>query len=643
MRLYSGLSPDFIQDTVRNQVADKLSAAFFATYRYKPSHGEVNSWRNSLRAMAQVIQHADLMDNGVLLEYQLPLSSKRLDCMISGRGSSGLDEAVIVELKQWEGCAASTADNLVSSWVGGRHREMAHPSVQVGQYHQYLEDCHSAFYEGATPIRLGACCYLHNYSPKANDPLLEEKFASILASYPLFAADGVDELSEFLKQRLASGGGRSVLDRIESSTFRAGRKLMEHVAGTIDGQRTWILLDEQLVVFEKILDLVRSKLNGRKKQVVIIRGGPGTGKSVIAIKLLAELLRRNVNAHYATGSKAFTETLWSILGSRSKALLRYFNSYKNAEYGTVDVLICDEAHRIRETSNIRFTPKALRSTKPQVHEILDASKLSIFFVDDRQVVRPNEIGSSLYIRDQATQRDCELSEFELEVQFRCAGSDGFVNWINNTLGIERTANVLWDGAEGFEFKIVDTVWDLEAEIRARASEGATARVAAGFCWPWSKPRPDGTLVEDVVVGDYRRPWDAKPGNWKLAPGIPSASLWATDPNGIEQVGCVYNIQGFEVDYIGVIWGRDLVYDFDAQEWVGNKKESSDQVVKRSKERFVDLVRNTYRVLLSRGLKGCYIYFMDKDTERFVRSRVDTADAGGLAKVAEPQPPAYGEG
>ncbi|HLQ47104.1 MAG TPA: DUF2075 domain-containing protein, partial [Planctomycetaceae bacterium] len=350
---------------------------------------------------------------------------------------------------------------------------------------------------------------------------------------------------------------------------------------------------------------------------------------------MAELLREGRNAHYATGSRAFTETLWEIIGSRSRATFRYFNSYGRAEFNEVDVLICDESHRIRETSNSRFVKTKLRSTKAQVREILDAAKVAVFFIDDRQIVRPNEIGSTTYIQKRAAEVGAEVSEYELEVQFRCAGSDGFVNWIDNTLGVRRTANVIWDGSDGFDFSIVDSPRELEAAIRERADSGFTARVAAGFCWPWSEPRSDGTLVEDVVIGDYRRPWDAKPGNWRLAPGIPPASLWATDPNGINQIGCVYNIQGFELDYVGVIWGKDLCYDLDRQLWVGDKKQSADSVVKRSKEQFVDLVKNTYRVLLSRGMKGCYVHFMDKDTERFVRSRMETSqEQPGVSRAEE---------
>ncbi len=641
MRLYSGMSEEFIRDTARNQIADKLKSAFFSYYRYSPSTAEINSWRNSLRAMAQVLEYSGLKDHGVMLEYQLPLSSKRLDCLVCGKDKREKDNAVIVELKQWDRCEPAEPEKLVSSWVGGRKREVLHPSIQVGQYAQYLEDTHTAFYEGDHPVRLSACSYLHNYTPETDDPILAPKFGDALRKYPLFDLDGADDLSGFLKERLITGVGRPVLQRIEQSSYRPSRKLMDYVSDTIRSKSPWILLDEQLVVFERIRAAVKSAFLGRKKQVVIVRGGPGTGKSVLAINLMAEFLREGYNAHYATGSKAFTETLWDIIGFRSRATFKYFNSYAKAEHNEIDVLICDESHRLRETSNQRFTRREHRSTKAQVRELLEVAKVGVFFIDDRQIVRPNEIGSADYIRAHATELGCEISEYELEIQFRCAGSDGFVKWLNNTLGVERTANVIWDDADGFEFQILSSPQELEGAIRQRAEEGYAARVAAGFCWKWSNPRPDGTLEEDVVIGDYKRPWDAKPGNWKLAPGIPTASLWATDPNGINQIGCVYNIQGFEVDYIGVIWGKDLVYDFDRQTWVGNKKESADQVVTRSKERFVDLVKNTYRVLLSRGMKGCYVYFMDRDTERFVRSRMEQAHSVGALPMVAEQGPQYG--
>jgi DUF2075 family protein len=258
----------------------------------------------------------------------------------------------------------------------------------------------------------------------------------------------------------------------------------------------------------------------------------------------------------------------------------------------------------------------------------------VFFIDDWQIVRPNEIGSAGYIREYAENLGCEVSDFTLEAQFRCSGSEAFVNWINNTLGVQSTANVLWTGDEGFDFRIVDSLEDLDAAIRKKVEEDASARLTAGFCWPWSKPNSDGTLVEDVQIDGWSRPWNAKSGAGRLAKGIPKESLWAHDPKGIEQVGCIYTAQGFEFDYAGVIFGLDLTYDPDESKWIGDKTKSHDTVVKRSKEQFVDLVKNTYRVLLSRGMKGCYVYFMDKNTERFFRSRIAVEHAESLDKVAE---------
>jgi hypothetical protein len=617
------MSKEFIRDTTRNRIARKLSEEFFRYYGYKASDPEVEAWRNSLGAMAHVVQDAALLDHGVILEYELPCSSLRFDFLICGRNAAGADEAIIVELKQWSKCKPTYAEGLVNTWVHGKRRDVQHPSVQVGQYQQYLADTQSAFYEGEDPIRLVACSYLHNYELRPDDPLNAAKFSAALKTYPLFDMDAVDGLQGYLKERVGAGTGKEVLERIEKSKYRPSRKLMDHVSDTISDRRSWVLLDEQYVVFEKIRAAVAAaRVPGAKQQVILVRGGPGTGKSVLAINLLARFLKEGLVAHYATGSKAYTETLWKLVGSRSKALVKYFNSYRKAGPAEIDALICDEAHRLRATGDTYYTPAEKRSDEPVILELLRAAKVVIFFIDDRQVVRPTEIGSTKYIKQHARAAGSNLSEFDLQVQFRCGGSAGFVNWVNNTLDIERTANVLWTGAAAFDFKILPTPASVEKAVRAKVAEGVTGRIAAGFCWKWSKePDERGALVNDIVIGDWRKPWNARPESVGLAEGIPPASLWATEPGGLEQVGCVYTAQGFEFDYIGVIWGKDLVYDLDRQTWVGNSKESSDSEVKRSGDAFLDLVKNTYRVLLTRGMKGCYVCFLDQSTERFVRSRI----------------------
>jgi len=620
--LYSGTSQQFIQDTIQNQIAEKLKQAFFYHLRFNPSPGEVNSWRNSLKAICMIFQYANLIDHGVILEYQLPLSSLRLDCLICGKDSSLVDNAIIIELKQWDKCKDADGENEVTTWVGGSLKEVLHPSVQVGRYKSYLQDVHTAFYED-NPISLYACTYLHNYNYYSADIIFSKKFEKCLIDNPLFTADDVEKLKNYLSNKLQKGDGIDVLKRIEQSKYRPSRKLMDHVGNVIKGVPSYTLLDEQQIVYDKVFSFAKEGFHDKQKATLIVKGGPGTGKSVIAINLMADLLLKGYNAHYATGSRAFTQTLRKTIGARGSVQFKYFNSYMDVESNTLDVLICDEAHRLRTSSNNRFTPKKKKSNETQIDEIIRASKVSVFFIDDDQVVRPGEIGSVAYIRAAADKNKCKVFEYELDIQFRCSGSDAFVNWINNTLGIKRTANVLWDLKEEFDFKIFNSPEALENAIREKAKNKTTARMTAGFCWPWSMPNKDGNLEDDVVIGGFKRPWNAKPEAKNLAKGIPVSNLWANDPNGINQIGCIYTAQGFEFDYVGVIIGNDLTYDFETQSWKGIPENSADTVVKRSKDQFLQLTKNTYRVLLSRGMKGCYVYFLDKEAEKFFKTRLES--------------------
>jgi hypothetical protein len=607
MRLYSGTTRSLIEDSTFNRIGMKLKDAFFTEFRFQPSPGEVNSWNNSLRAISQVFQTASLLDNGVLLELQLPLTSKRLDCLVTGYDVEKTSNAVIVELKQWGGAKGASGKNEVATFVGGNVRDVLHPAVQVGQYMTYLTDCHTAF-QGEDGITAHACSYLHNYDPIKDDALFLPQFAEQISRFPVFTADDVPGLTTFLDRRVRGGDSGELVVKIERSKYRATKKLLEHVAKLIKGMPEYVLLDEQLVVFDKVMEAAASGVKSKRKVAVIVRGGPGTGKSVIAMNLLGALSGMGLNAHYATGSRAFTSTIRQIVGSRASAQVKFFNSYMQADVNAIDVIIADEAHRIRVTSNDRFTPKVKKSAASQVQELLKVSRTSVFFIDDHQIVRPAEIGSANYIKAESEKLNSEVYEFELDAQFRCAGSDAFIGWVNNTLGIQRTADVMWNQASEFDFRIMATPQILEDAIRAKLDQKFTARLTAGFCWEWSDPNSDGTLVDDVVIGDYKRPWNAKSGARSLAAGIPKESLWAYDPRGANQIGCIYTAQGFEFDYAGVIFGPDLIYSPDAGTWKGDKTVSYDKVVKRSGDRFEQMVKNTYRVLLTRGMKGCYVHF-----------------------------------
>jgi hypothetical protein len=641
VHLYQGTSEQFIADAVQARLASQLADRFFQEFRYKPAQSEVMSWQNSLAAMANVLQLADLRDQGIIVELKLPLSSKRLDVMITGSNPAVGDAAVIVELKQWTEVSRSNITDCVTVKYGGGHEKDAlHPSRQVAQYQRYLQDTHPAFSDGA--IELNACSYLHFAQYDPTSPLYHADFETLLALNPLFTGSSVNKLAGFLEEHVVGPDDGSILERVVATAFKPHKRLLDYVARVIQNEPVFTLLDEQLVAFNAIMDSVKAAGQNQQEVVFLVEGGPGTGKSVIAVNLVAELSALGLRTLHLTGSKAFTENLRKIVGSRAGAMFKYFRDTATVAPGEkLDVAILDEAHRIRTISTNRFTPAKARNGKAQIDDILDSTKTAVFFIDDLQVVRPGEVGSTDLIRETAAKRGLEVRDFKLEAQFRSNGSDSFIQWVDNTLELARTPQVLWPMDDEFDFRIVPSVQELDRLIRLRASEGATARLTAGFCWPWSDPDANGNLVEDVRVGEWAMPWNAQANAGKLAPGIPKSDFWASDPKGIEQVGCVYTAQGFEFDYVGVIFGPDLVYRSMDGGWVGQPKESFDRVVSRgvTTAEFTDFVKSTYRVLLTRGLRGCYVSFADAGTRDFVASRTERVDLP--SRRADAVSPRYG--
>jgi hypothetical protein len=621
MQLYLGSTSEFVTDSIQHRVAEKLGDAYYEYFRFRASASEFNSWQNSLTALTAHIQYARLLDHGIILELQLPLSSARLDVLLTGHDAEQRQNAVIIELKQWSTVTNSEIDDCVRTHLGGRERDVPHPSIQAANYRQYLGDMNTAFSETEDPIILEACTWLHNLEEASQRSLTAPHFSDALGRAPLFAGHDADQFNGYLLKRLSAGKGRPILDRISGGRLRPSKTLMSHAASVIAGDPVYTLLDEQIVAYNLVLGMAHRGMRKKGHSVAVILGGPGTGKSVLALNLMGQLLKEGKNVQHATGSRAFTGSLRRRLGTRLRPLLQYFNSYMNADPGVADVLVMDEAHRIRESSNDRYTPRSRRSERSQVEELISAARVSVFFIDDFQTVRPGEIGSTTLIRETAAALGAHYQETELQTQFRCAGSEQYVSWIDQLLEIKKTGTVELHLDEGFDFQIVDDPKELEALVTRKVEEGQSARLMAGFCWPWSKSRSDGTLVDDVQIGEFRKPWNARPEAAKLARGIPKADVWPVDPNGVGQIGCVYTAQGFEFDYVGVIFGRDLRYDAVEGCWVGVPAESHDPIKTRSGARFTDCVKNAYRVLLTRGMKGCYVYFVDQQTRDYVASRI----------------------
>jgi uncharacterized protein len=618
--LFAGTAREFMTLAPISRLTAHVSREFNRRWG-TATESEIRSWRNSLTAMASVVEQADIDHSGVGVELRLPSTSRRVDVSLIGHDDRGAPHVVLAELKQWETVAASRfPDNVV---VGGI--EHLHPSAQVAAYAAYLRDSHSAFTE--REFALSACCYLHGLRAAGGDVLRADPYASTVAEAAVFSRDDGGALSTWLASRLCGGNGLELLPELVNGRFRPSRKLLEGVQEALRGSPGWVLLDEQRLAFNLVRGLVSQAVTSGSKHVLVVQGGPGTGKSVIAAHLLVAVSAggRHSVCH-ATGSKAFTTNLRAISPRGAASVFRYFNNFREQQTDpdSIDVIVCDEAHRLRQTSNDRFTRTDLRSELTQTEEIVRAGRVSVFFLDQRQNVRPDESGTVSEIRAAAASQGAELREVTLSAQFRCGGSAAYIDWVDALMSAEPQPAGAWLQSGEYDFHVHESPAALEAALRDRMSTGAAARIVAGFCWPWSDPGDDGSLVQDVAIGDWHRPWNEKAPEQQRPPRpAPRADrhpyyLWATRLERFEEVGCIYSAQGFEFDYCGVILGDDLLWR--DNRWIANKSASEDPAIKRRRhdpDRLAELLQHTYRVLLTRGMKGTFVHSIDPETQAFL--------------------------
>ncbi|MEU1585347.1 DUF2075 domain-containing protein [Micromonospora sp. NPDC005710] len=584
------------------------------------SPAEKRSWARSLPVLAQDLADAGLSDVEVLVEYQLPLTSRRVDAVLAGVDPrTGDDSYLVVELKQWSHVTAyEDSDTLVA--VEQAPGPRLHPGVQVEDYCRYLNDFLGVL--GRDQKLLRGAAYLHNAVDRDVVDLFDRPATE---QSRIFTGQRRGQWLDHLRSRFAPASGAGPADRFLTSTVRPSRHLLAYAAAELKERSHFTLLDEQHVAYELVMHAVERARTANHKRAVVVAGGPGSGKSVIALAVLGELARRNRPVLHATGSRSFTQTLRRYAGrgsTRVQSLFKYFNSFMDADPNDIEVLICDEAHRVRETSVNRYTPKARRDVaRPQLEELISVARVPVFLLDEHQVVKPGEMGNVDVISSYAKTLGVEVDVVSLHDQFRCGGSEAYEEWVLDLLGLDGGEPTVWSGDGRFDVRVAEAPEELEAYLADRQAASGTARMSAGYCWPWSDPRPDGTLVSDVTIGAWARPWNVR--SERSIGSAPGSAFWATDPNGFGQVGCVYTAQGFEYDWSGVIIGPDLVAR-DGQ-LVTRRDESKDPAF-RSRKSLSDgeadrLIRNTYKVLLTRGMRGTVLYATDSETQDYLRNLV----------------------
>jgi hypothetical protein len=588
----------------------------------RPSPAEVVSWKRSLPFLARDLIDAGLGNVEVLVEHHLPLTSKRADVVLAGRHPrTGEPSYVVVELKQWSKARTYEGDPELVMVDGMPHGPKLHPVAQVRGYCSYLTDFIKALQDFDDAV--AGAAYLHNATVETD--------VTALYDFPqdgtgrLFTGARRGDFVEFLRDRLdPTAAGAPYADLLLSSGIAPSKQLLAVAAEEVQQREQFVLLAEQRLAFTLVMHEVEQARSADSKAIVIVTGGPGSGKSVIALSLLGELARRGRTVLHATGSRSFTQTLRKVAGARAprvQRMFKYFNQFMDADRNGLDVLILDEAHRIRETSVDRYTRAALRTGRPQIDELIAAARVPVFLLDEHQIVRPGELGTVVDIERHAATMNLPVHRIDLDGQFRCGGSEEYVDWVLRLLGLSQAEPKPLEPDPSFSVVIAESPVEMETILETQMADGYGARMAAGYCWPWSDPRPDGSLVPDVTIDGWSRPWNLK--GDRAVGDAPPAPLWAHDPRGFGQVGCVYTAQGFEYDWSGVVLGPDLVWRHG--QFVSRRDENRDPDFRNrnkvSDADFDRLVRNVYKVLLTRGMVGTVIYSTDHETREALRSLV----------------------
>lgn len=620
MLIYSKTKVEFMDDMDDDVLVKELEDTIRKRMHRKTGPGEIRSWENSLKEMYMVLNSSDIPDDcGVAIEYNVPLTNKRVDFIVSGIDDQDVEHAQIIELKQWDHAeVVSGQDAIVRTYVGHGNREVAHPSYQAWSYAQLISDYNTSVQDGG--IVLHPCAFAHNYRIDGTSALVAPDYQEYLDRAPLFGWGERRKLRADISSHIPHGDHGATIEHIDHGRLRPSKSLQDSLASMLSGNDEFTLIDSQKVFFEKAVALSKEAARDEKKIVYVVEGGPGTGKSVIAVNLLARLTQMNqVVAYVSKNSAPRNVYATELKGTRSKksidALFKGSGTFTETDSNVYDTLIVDEAHRLNEKSGIYSN-----LGENQVKEIVNAARCSIFFIDESQQVTVSDIGSVDEIKRWAEFYGAEVYTDVLDSQFRCNGSDGYLAWLDDTLEIRTTANWNLEGID-YNFKVFDNPADMEQAIREKNDERGKARLVAGYCWAWPTATKSNTNFHDIQIGD-----------WSISWNLGNTSTYAIDDSSINECGCIHTVQGLEFDYIGVIIGPDMRYmggkivtDFAAHP-------GSDKAMLGLRGRYRTdpegtrkladkLIKNTYRTLMTRGMKGCYVYCCDKALSSYLRSRI----------------------
>ncbi len=622
MIIYESTKKEFMYNVTRSTIVTIIREVMQAKHG-KVGQSELNAWENSLKDMFIVLSSDEIDDDiTVAIEYKIPATNRRIDFLITGLDQSDQLSVVIIELKQWSELELiADEDAMVLTKFNGKLSRTPHPSYQVLTYanliSQYNEEVEKE------NISLFPCAYLHNYVKQEDDPLTNFVYHRYTDEAPVFTKGDAVTLRNFISQYVKKSDNKKSLYLIDHGKLRPSKSLQDALLSMIKGNEEFYMIDEQKSVYEAALKMAKRACHYNEKQVLIVEGGPGTGKSVLSINLLVNLTAFGWMCQYVTKNSAPREVYASYLQKEHKQsfinnLFKGSGVYTESESNQFDCLIVDEAHRLNAKSGM-FKNKG----ENQIMEIINASKFSVFFIDEYQKISTSDIGNKADIKKYAKSMGAKVVEMQLDSQFRCNGSDGYLAWIDDVLNIRSTAN-----ADSYDFEYDIRIFDdpnrMRDEIYQKNQVNNKARLVAGYCWNWISKGKDNKDVHDIVIPEH---------HFSMSWNLGNSSTWAIDTESVEQVGCIHTSQGLEFEYVGLIIGADLRYTEDGIVTDPFQRAQTDKSLSGFKKNYKvnpsealeqadQIIKNTYRTLMSRGMKGCYIYCVDPALSTYLKKRLE---------------------
>jgi len=620
MLVYSGTKTDFLSSVEADTIAIEIENTLYQKLNRHTAKNEFRSWENSMEYMYKVMNDSQIPSTaGIAIEYNIPQTSKRVDFLISGYDNQKNGNVVIIELKQWDTInSVQGKDALVETYTGNAVRQVVHPSYQAWSYSMLIKDYNQSVQKDN--IILSPCSYLHNYRRQENDPLDETQYDLYLEEAPAFTRGEVDKLRSFIKTYVKTGDNKELLYRIENGKIRPSKSLQDSIAGMLKGNKEFCMIDEQKVVYEEVLSISRRSQRDGKKRVIIIKGGPGTGKTVVAINLLAKLTNEDQCSQYVSKNSAPRNVYQKKLKGeiRKSSVDNMFKGsgiYTDSISNSIDTILVDEAHRLNAKSGM-----FQNLGENQVKEIIHTAKCSVFFIDESQRVTIKDIGTIGEIEKWAIEAGAEIYYQELTSQFRCNGSNGYLAWLDDVLDIRETANYEQEEID-YVIKVVDTPNEVMNIIVEHNQVDNRSRILAGYCWNWIKAGKNDTDIHDIKIDEFEISWN-----------LGSSTTFAIDETSVNEAGCIHTSQGLEFDYVGVIIGKDMRYENGKIITDFTERAATDQSLKgiktlykqepvKAEEIADEIIKNTYRTLMTRGMKGCYIYCVDQKLSNYFKERL----------------------